>query len=165
MPFPRTHKQSETTWCRLYVPRVQDKEANMHFLCLTDLADLRPVPPFSIMEPTPTLPDGSPREDALEAPGPIEVIIMPGLAFDVQGGRLGRGGGYYDKFIAVCRQRAQEKGWQPPLLAALAFGPQVLDDEEVVPAVDHDAAVDVIVTAAGVMGCTERGERSSCVME
>lgn len=86
---------------RLYVPRVQDKDANMHFLHLDSLDALEAVPPFGIREPRPTYDDGSERHDVLQVDEPLELVVMPGLAFDRAGRRLGRGGGYYDKFIAA----------------------------------------------------------------
>jgi hypothetical protein len=55
--------------CRLYVPRVQDKEANMHFLHLDAWDALQAVPPFGIREPRPTYDDGSDREDVLMVGG------------------------------------------------------------------------------------------------
>ena len=54
------------------------------------------------MEPTELQSDGvTPREN-LEGDGddsPLDLLLMPGLAFDAAGNRLGRGGGFYDAFI------------------------------------------------------------------
>ena len=50
---------------RLYVPRVLDSDANMHFLHLDGWAALEAVPPFGIREPRPTYDDGTPRQDVL----------------------------------------------------------------------------------------------------
>jgi 5-formyltetrahydrofolate cyclo-ligase len=142
---------------RVYVPRVQDKDANMHFLHITSMEnDLVAVPPYGIREPTPTEPTtGLPREDVSHVSAPIELVVMPGLAFDSSGRRLGRGGGYYDKFIDVCRRRAEENSWPSPLLVALAFRAQMMDQ---VPVDNLDQPVDIIVTADGVMCCSERAK-------
>jgi len=50
---------------RLYVPRVLDSDANMHFLHLDGWPALEAVPPFGIREPRPTYDDGTPRQDVL----------------------------------------------------------------------------------------------------
>ncbi len=55
------------------------------------LEDLIPGP-FQIPEPDRNLPEALPAE--------IDLILTPGLAFDRRGGRLGRGMGYYDRFLA-----------------------------------------------------------------
>ncbi len=82
---------------------------------------------------------------------PLELVVMPGLAFDRAGRRLGRGGGYYDKFIAAARRRAEERGWPQPLLVALSFRAQLVGE---VPVEAHDARVDAIVTADEVIACS-----------
>lgn len=130
----------------------------MHFLHLDALGALRTVPPFGIREPEATYDDGrTPREDALDLPAPLDLIVMPGLAFNARGHRLGRGGGYYDKFIDACRRHAVAQRAPPPPLVALAFGAQMVEGP--VPVADNDEDVDVIVTLEGPLACTERGRQ------
>lgn len=81
------------------------------------------------------------REPLLErcrhvaAPGEIDLILLPGVAFDRGGGRLGYGGGYFDKLLAqlACR----------PVLVAGAFALQVIDE---VPQESTDRKIDWLVT-------------------
>jgi len=66
----------------------------------------------------------------------IEFALVPGLAFDERGGRLGYGGGFYDRLLA---------GLQAVRVTA-AFSVQVV---EAVPMSEHDQYVDLIVTEDG----------------
>ncbi|KAL0018622.1 hypothetical protein WJX79_002051 [Trebouxia sp. C0005] len=143
-----------------FVPMVEDQKANMQLLHLDSLEGLVPVPPFSILEPTPTYPNGHTRQDVLTMGKPLEVLLMPGLAFDGQGHRLGRGGGYYDNFVNKCKQRAKARGWQPPLLVALAFEAQLVHS---VPTAPHDIDVDILATAKGFLACSTLGEEALSV--
>jgi 5-formyltetrahydrofolate cyclo-ligase len=65
------------------------------------------------------------------------VVIVPGLAFDESGARLGRGGGHYDRFLREAR------GTAPIEAIGAAFELQILAE---VPRFDHDERVDRIVT-------------------
>jgi len=71
-------------------------------------------------------------------PSALDVILTPGLAFDVVGHRLGRGRGYYDRFFADPRVRA--------LRVALGFDFQLID---AVPVEIHDATMHAIITETG----------------
>jgi len=71
----------------------------------------------------------------------LDVIATPGLAFDRQGRRLGRGGGYYDRFLARVRPDA--------VRAAMCYAMQVLD--EPLPAGRFDLRVDVLVTEIEIL--------------
>lgn len=80
----------------------------------------------------------------------ISVVLVPGVAFDRNGGRLGYGGGYYDRLLAEWAG----KGWKPLLIAA-AFGQQMVAE---VPLEEHDMRMDLIVTEDD---CYYRGKESS----
>ncbi len=72
-------------------------------------------------------------------PSSLDAVIVPGVAFDAAGGRLGRGGGYYDRYLSgpIGSVRAIGAG----------FTHQMVDN---VPREPHDRMVDVLVTPAGV---------------
>jgi len=72
----------------------------------------------------------------------IDLVITPGLAYDAKGNRLGRAGGYYDRFFASKLLRAKKCGF--------CFSQQVVDS---VPVDESDECVDFIVTDAGVVVC------------
>ena len=65
----------------------------------------------------------------------LDIILVPGLAFDRHGGRLGRGRGYFDRLFATPEVRAQRIG--------ICFEDQIVD---AVPVEPHDARMQMIVT-------------------
>lgn len=74
----------------------------------------------------------------------LDVMLVPGLAFDAAGRRLGHGGGYYDD--AGRRLRA---GRPDGLMIGLCYDFQVVD---ACPADERDVAVDLVVTERRVLG-------------
>lgn len=84
-----------------------------------------------------------PAEDSeVIAPQQIDLILVPGVAFDRGGGRIGQGGGYYDRFL--------------PEAGALRVG--VCHDFallERVPALAHDMRMDRILTPQALLACKE----------
>jgi 5-formyltetrahydrofolate cyclo-ligase len=87
--------------------------------------------PFGTREP---VADEATRMDLSAA----ATILVPGLAFDRTGGRLGRGGGFYDRFLADPAVRGRRVG--------VCFARQIF---ERVPIEEHDAMLDAIVTEDG----------------
>ncbi|XP_010934303.2 5-formyltetrahydrofolate cyclo-ligase, mitochondrial [Elaeis guineensis] len=134
---------------RLYVPRVEDKNSHMRMLKISSIKDLI-ANSMNILEPSPIDADGSQREDAMLATHPVDIFLLPGVAFDRHGQRLGRGGGYYDVFLKKYQELAMERRWKQPLLVALAYSVQILDDD-VIPVNHHDVLVDALVSASGVI--------------
>lgn len=70
--------------------------------------------------------------------GERELYIVPGLAFDGNFNRLGRGRGYYDKFIQKARRKSN-----PPIFIGICLDCQLIDQ---VPVEKHDQKVDILLT-------------------
>lgn len=116
---------------------------------------IAPVPlsdPARQLQPDPHAP--TPLHAPLHAPGPprpplrapppdataldpalLDAVLVPGLAFDPTGTRLGRGGGFYDRFLAALGPRTLRVG--------LAFECQVA---QALPRLPHDATVHALIT-------------------
>ncbi|MBI4730077.1 MAG: 5-formyltetrahydrofolate cyclo-ligase [Acidobacteria bacterium] len=100
--------------------------------------------------PIRSLDDLAPGYRGIREPGRVEpadpaaadVAIVPGVAFDARGARLGHGGGFYDRLLAAIPRRVPRVG--------VAFEVQVVDE---VPEEPDDQRVDVIVTEARVLDC------------
>ncbi len=107
---------------------------------------------YGIREPRPG------RERPIPPPE-LDLIIVPGVAFDPAGGRIGYGGGFYDRFLAEMQQTPgrQKPGApasrQPVPLVALAFELQVLERVAREP---HDFLIDWIVTEERLIDCRQQ---------
>ena len=78
-------------------------------------------------------------DDAAEAADAAEVVLLPALAVDRAGHRLGRGGGYYDRWLPDPA---------PGRLVAVVYDGEVLDE---VPHEPHDRRVDAALTPSGLV--------------
>lgn len=114
--------------CRLVVPRTEPGNR----LTLHDLGGARLVThPFGFRQPD----DGSAPLDVEE----IDVVLVPGLAFDAQGNRVGHGAGMYDRLLDELPAGTVRVG--------IAVEDAIVDR---IPAEDHDRRVDWLATEAGV---------------
>jgi len=118
----------------------------LELVAIEDPDDLAPGT-LGILEPRPELRDNPERR---VDPNEPDLIVVPGLAFDRRGNRLGYGQGYYDKLLRLARPDAS--------LVALAFECQLAD---AVPHLAHDVPVHKILTEQAAYDCTAehgRGE-------
>ncbi len=86
------------------------------------------------------IPEPDPQQTELINPAEIDLVVLPGSVFDLQGNRLGYGGGYYDRFLAYDAPQA--------LRIALAYEMQIVDE---VPAQPHDEPLDYILTESEII--------------
>ncbi|MFX3636185.1 MAG: 5-formyltetrahydrofolate cyclo-ligase [Candidatus Pristimantibacillus sp.] len=99
---------------------------------------------YGIMEPDPLL---CPPLPASYIPN---VIVTPGLAFDRRGGRLGYGGGYYDRYADQVK-RHRDRNLSPVLWIGTAFEAQIVDN---LPMQNHDQVMNGLVTEQGLQWFT-----------
>ena len=114
----------------VYLPRTYLKPRKLRLFRLYSLEELRPGA-FGIPEPPAENPELSPEE--------LELVVVPGVAFDRRGGRLGYGGGFYDRLFARA-EGAKRVG--------LCFSCQLV---ERLPLEAHDVLMHALVTEEGLL--------------
>jgi 5-formyltetrahydrofolate cyclo-ligase len=87
---------------------------------------------FGILEPDPSICREADFKDA-------DLVIVPGLSFDLNFNRLGYGGGFYDKLLSKMNGKVKK--------IALAFDLQMLDN---IPSCSYDQKIDIIITESNI---------------
>jgi 5-formyltetrahydrofolate cyclo-ligase len=118
---------------RIVVPYCVESELELFPL---DSMDELSVGMYKILEPKPELRGLPAKQIAVEE---IDLVMVPGVAFDRTGARMGHGFGYYDKLLERVRPDAP--------LVALAFECQLFPE---IPTAAHDVFMDKIVTERSV---------------
>lgn len=116
------------------LPRV---DAARRMLVLHRIAD----PDADIAPGYRTIPEPLAATPAVD-PAAVDWVLVPGVAFDRAGRRLGYGGGFYDRLLPLV-----------PATAPRVAGAYALQVVDAVPAAPHDIAIDVLVTEAATLAC------------
>ncbi|MFQ5941633.1 MAG: 5-formyltetrahydrofolate cyclo-ligase [Nitrososphaerales archaeon] len=114
---------------RLAIPKVID-ETSMIFALVKDLNEDLHVGKYNIMAP----------KDHCELLEKVDLVLIPGIVWDVSGHRLGYGQGYYDRFLSKLQ----------PTSIGLAYDFQVVEE---IPPVTNDFCVNMIVTDKRTIDC------------
>ena len=136
-----TEPDSLTPWPeekKLLCPRVDGECLRLHHVEVR--TQLRSGA-FSLLEPEANLP---------EVKAIADVILVPGMAFDLCGRRLGRGGGYYDRLLS------QFEG----VRVGICFEEQMVTD---LLSEAHDLGVQFLITPAGIFPCGGQNTPSDLV--
>lgn len=113
---------------RVAVPLVDAKAVRMIPLLIKD-------PEQDLVSGYYDIPEPDPKKTTLVDAGEIDAVVIPGSVFDIYGGRLGYGGGYYDRFLVNDAPQAKRIGF--------AFEMQIV---EKVPVEPHDQPLDILIT-------------------
>jgi 5-formyltetrahydrofolate cyclo-ligase len=129
-----TAKIIRASWAegkRVVLPRCAPGEKSLELYVVEEAGQLAPGA-YGILEPVPV-------QCRRVHDSEVELVCVPGVAFTREGGRLGYGGGYYDRFLASLRAGVTSLG--------LAFELQLVAS---IPLGEHDHRVTGVVTEAGI---------------
>ena len=115
---------------KIYVPRTEFKTRLMDAVEITSLENLIESE-YGILEPSIYEPYIEPNE--------LDLIVVPGVGFDRNGGRMGYGAGFYDRYF----KKISKDKMQKIVKLALAYDFQILED---VPMNEQDVPVNYIIT-------------------
>jgi 5-formyltetrahydrofolate cyclo-ligase len=83
------------------------------------------------------------------APADVDLIVLPAVAFDEQGNRMGYGGGYYDRYLKTINSHTA--------LAGINFTTQVVKE---IPTQPHDMPVDYVIHEQGILQLQKETQRA-----
>ncbi|BAE55525.1 unnamed protein product [Aspergillus oryzae RIB40] len=143
------------------LPSTQQKTSIMDMLALNSMEEFNSLAPDKWGIPSLTKTQVDTRKNCLGGIGVspsgadkttdgdwgLDLIVMPGMAFDREFRRLGHGKGYYDHFLTRYSKEVESKTTTPkmPLLVALSLKEQTLPSTEHIPVANHDWPVDVLI--------------------
>lgn len=110
----------------VYLPVISDSDLKIRYKKFESFKNMKEGP-FGIMEPK-----GSVGRFAKS----LDVLFVPGLAFDTKGYRVGYGKGYFDKYLS-------ENGRKKTITVGLCFNFQIISD---IPIQKHDVKLDYVIT-------------------
>jgi len=118
---------------RVCIPRIGWEAKSMVPVAISNLHGDLEMGRYDIRVPKPGL--------TMVEPAQLDVILLPGLAFDRAGNRLGRGAGFYDRFVSALHAAGHR-----PTLIGVCHHAQIIDS---VPTEPHDHRVDRVITELG----------------
>jgi 5-formyltetrahydrofolate cyclo-ligase len=114
---------------RVSVP-VTGPEGALNHVEIRSLDQLKPAQ-FGLLEPSHS------NTDTI-CPGELDLVVVPGIAFDKSCNRIGFGAGYYDRYLEHV----------PASKVGLAYDFQILEE---VPTESHDVPLDTVITQSGIL--------------
>lgn len=114
----------------IYVPRTEFDTKLMNAVKINDFSNLVESR-YGILEPK--------KEEPFIDPNELDLIVVPGVAFDKNGGRIGYGAGYYDRYF----KRINEENKSRIIKLALIYDFQLIDE---VPTDEEDVLIDAVLT-------------------
>lgn len=118
----------------VFLPKTDIKKKEMRVYEISSLDQLV-MGPYGVLEPQALGKDAEPKN--------IECVVVPGIAFDVHGNRIGHGLGYYDKFL--------KKVGKDTCLIGLGFDFQIVGIK--IPTQHYDVKMNFVVTEKRVIRC------------
>jgi 5-formyltetrahydrofolate cyclo-ligase len=118
---------------RVVVPISNKEDCSLSLSELKDWDDLR-TSSYGILEPE----KNKTRQVSVDD---VDLIIVPGVGFDIYGNRIGHGKGYYDRLLEKTKNKT---------VIALAFEFQIIEE---IPTKEHDVPVDMIITEERIINC------------
>jgi len=126
----------------ILVPRVHGPDLTWH--------ELTPTTPIGNSSRGPAIREAMSPSQPAGALSQCSMIVLPALAADRRGHRLGQGGGYYDRALAGI---ARMPPAQRPRLIAVVFNAELMDSFPNDLHEPHDVMVDAVLTESGLVIC------------